>query len=280
VVVGLDAFVYCRCWQDGLTAPPPAGPVGFDEEGYLGLLVDADGYTEDDAAVARWLAGACRHRRMELASEHVANWPGYRLFQQALAAAGWHHYPTLRAQLPNANGGRMPADAAAHALGELDAFLRDAVLDDDVVLADEDTGEAVLTYVAAYRGVVLLGPGYRAGVDPAGFFVLDPGPADPPDPANPAVTLFRSTRFRQRVLPGRLVEFSDDAGSVRVAMPPVGAARAAAGGAAGEVAGGAPPGRLRVERRRRSPADFADVVEPLRRLCRAAVATGNPVMWC
>jgi hypothetical protein len=122
--------------------------------------------------------------------------------------------------------------------------------------------------VAAYRGVLLLGPGYRAGVDPAGFFVLDPGAADPPDPADPAGTLFRSTRFRQRVLPGRLGEFSDVAGTVRVAMPPVGGA------------GGAPPGQLRLERRRQSPADFADVVEPLRRLCRAAVATGNPVMWC
>lgn len=256
--MGLDAFVYCRCWQDGLTSPAPVGPVGFDEEGYLDLLGPGDG--EPRAVFDRWLAGACPHERMEQASEHLANWAGYRLFQQALGAAGWADAPTLRAELPSANGGRMGAEAAARVLGELDHFERWAVIDDRIVLVDEATGEVALTYVAAYQGALMLGPGYRAGVDPEGFFVLDPGYVPP-------VPLFRSVRFRQRVLPGERVEFSDGSGSVRITMPPVGDA-------------GSPPERLRLETRHQSQADFGYIIESLRRLCRAAMATGNSVMWC
>nr|WP_258544910.1 hypothetical protein [Micromonospora provocatoris] len=40
-----------------------------------------------------------------------------------------------------------------------------------------------------------------------------------------------------------------------------------------------PPERLAVRTRSRSGGDFAYIVEPLRRLCAASVATGNPVMW-
>jgi hypothetical protein len=259
--VGLDAFVYCRCWQDGLTLPP-VGPVGFDEEGYLDWLVARDEYTEADAAFDRWKATGCPHEDMELVSEHLAPWAGYRLFQQALQSAGWSHFPSLKAELPSANGGRMPAAAAARVLDELDYFEKRAVITDEVVLVDEASGEVKLTYVAAYQGVLILGPGYRAGVDPEGFFVLDVD-ADPP------VTLFRSVRFRQRVLTGGQVEFSDEATTVRLTVPPVGGAATTG-----------PPHRLRLETRGQSPADFGYIVQPLRRLCQAAVATGNPVMWC
>jgi hypothetical protein len=258
--VGLDAFVYCRCWQDGLTPPAPVGPVGFDEEGYLSLLISEGGDTETDAAFDGWIARACSHELMEQASEHVSNWTGYRLFQQALEAAGWSHFPALRAEFPSANGGRMPAEAAGRVLDELDYFEQRAVIDDEVVLVDEATEAVALRYVAAYEGVLMLGPGYRAGVDPEGFFILDPD-SDPP------ATLFRSARFRQRVLPNGQVQFSDETKSVQIAMPPVGDK-------------GTPPERLRLQTQHQAPAEFGYIVEPLRRLCRAAVATGNPVMWC
>ncbi len=260
--MGLDAFVHCRCWQDGLTLPP-VGPVGFDEEGYLDWLVPRPEYTELDDAFDSWKATGCAHEDMELVSERLANWAGYRLFQQALQSAGWSHFPSLKAELPSDNGGRMPAEAAALVLDELDYFEQRAVIDDEIVLVDEASSEVKLTYVAAYHGVLRLGPGYRAGVDPEGFFVLD-AEAEPP------VTLFRSVRFRQRILADGQVEFSDEATTVRITMPPIGGAPAAAG----------PPQWLRWETRNHSPADFDYIVQPLRRLCQAAVATGNPVMWC
>jgi len=116
-----------------------------------------------------------------------------------------------------------------------------------------------MQYVESYHGVFMLGPDFRAGVDPDGFFVVDT--ADPP------VTLFRAVRFGQRPLPGDRVELTAGGTRTVLAMRPVGEH------------GEPPPERLAVRTRSRSGNDFAYIVEPLRRLCAASVATGNPVMW-
>jgi hypothetical protein len=260
--VGLDAFVYCRCWQDSLAAAPPCAPelVGFDEDGYLSLLLPYPGNEAAHDAFDEWLRRGCPHEDMTAAAERVSNWGGYRMFQDALRSTGPTRFPTLLAELPDTNAGRMPAEAAARMLDELDHFTRHAVPDDQIVLVDEATGKTLLEHISAYDGVTMVGPGYGAGVDRDGFFVRDPD-TDPP------VTLFRSMRFRQRVLDERRVEFVDGRTTAAVAMPPVG----------GRVA--EPPQLLRVEYRPRTAADFEYIVEPLRVLCRAAVATGNPVIW-
>jgi hypothetical protein len=258
VGVGLDAFVYCRCWQDGLAAPP-VGPVGLDEEGFLSLLVPWEGNEAAHDAFDAWVMHGCPHERMRQASDRVSNWAGLRLFQQALQA-DWSHFPTLHTALPDANGGSASAGQAARMLEELEFFTSQARIEDETVLVDEATGRVVMTHIAVYDGILMLGPGYRAGVDPDGFFILDAG-ADPP------ATLFRAFRFSQRMLPEGKVEFTHGRQRARVAMPPVGED------------GGTSPERLAVETRPRSAACFDYIVEPLRRLCEASVRTGNPVMW-
>ncbi|MDG4799805.1 hypothetical protein [Micromonospora sp. WMMD980] len=121
--MGLDAYVSCRCWQDDLATPCPVGPVGHDEDGHLALLQTGAYDAAADHAFHAWRAGdACPHPHMELVSEGVANWTGVRLFQQALRAAGANRFPTLTAALPDRNDGGLPADRAADALAELDAF--------------------------------------------------------------------------------------------------------------------------------------------------------------
>ncbi|MEU8072221.1 hypothetical protein [Micromonospora sp. NPDC049151] len=258
--MGLDAYVSCRCWQDGLAAPCPIGPVGYDENGVLTLLRPWEGNEAAHDTFLAWVDSACPHETMGLVNEHASNWSGVRLFQQALRAAGEHRFPTLAAALPDVGDGPLPADRAAVALAELDAFVRTDRVIDEVELVDEATGRVLMPYVEVYRGVFMYGPGFQAGVDPDGFFVQDR--ADPP------VTLFRAVRCGQRPLPGDRVEFSVGGTRTVVAMRPV------------SDHGEPPPERLAVRTRSRSGDDFAYVVEPLRRLCAASVATGNPVMWC
>ena len=236
------------------------GPVGLDEDGYLDLLLPWDGNEAAHNAFQAWRTRACPHERMKQASERVSNWAGVRMFQQVLEGMGWSHFPALHSGLPDANGGGMPAEQASMVLAELEFFRSTTRLEDEVVLVDEATGQTLMSYVAAYDGVMMLGPNYRAGVDPDGFFVLDPG-TDPP------ATLFRAFRFSQRRLPSGDVEFVGDGRRAQVAMPPVGGSNPD------------PPRQLQVRSRPRSPADFDYIVEPLRRLCQASVSTGNPVMW-
>ncbi|BCY08621.1 hypothetical protein [Actinoplanes sp. L3-i22] len=253
--MGLDAYVNCRCWQDGLITAPPPGPAGLDEDGFFGLLLPYEGNEDAHHEFWSWQTRACPHPQMEVATERVANWAGVRLFQQTMAAAGGEHFPTLRAELPNANGGSTGPAAAALILAELDYFEHEARLPDEVVLLDEATGELLMRYIAAYDGVMMLGPDFRAGVDPGGFFVN--APSDPP------VTLFRATRFTQRILDDKRVELTGAGRSTVLPIMPL----------------GSPAEHLVVQTRPQSASEWDHLLGALRRLCAASIETGNPLMW-
>lgn len=257
--MGVEAYVHCRCWQDGLATPPPCGPVGFDSDGRLALLEPWDDSTAAaHADVENWLRHGCPHEDMELVYEGLGSWSGVRYFQQMLREAGGSHFPTLLRYLPQTNDGCIPAAEVPRVLAELDHFEHRARLTDEIVLVDEATGDALHSYIESYRGVFIWGR-YQVGIDPDGFFVLD-GDGEPP------ATLFRATRFEQRVLPGGDLEFTGDGQTARVAMTPI----------AGYLP--EPPRQLAVRVRPRAAADSAHL-GILRRLCAASLATGNPVAW-
>jgi hypothetical protein len=237
--MGLDAFVRCRCWEDGTYHPPPPIPaerIGV-VDGSLEPLVDGEWRDFD-----RWKRTACAHPDMDAACEYLANWGGYRAFQQALRQVGT--FPVMTEHLPNGNGGEMPAAISAQVLAELTYF--DALPDvgTETVLLDEGSGEVVTTYIESYDGTYL-SSATRAGVAPDGFFVV-----------RHDKLMFRSTRFGY--VDGMLVD-----GDQRVEwdFEPL-------------------PPRLRVETRLVGPAEFAYIVEPLRKVCQVSVETGNPVVWC
>ena len=258
--MGVGAYVYCRCWQDGLATPPPAGPIGFDEDGRLGLLTPWDiGIAAEHDAVDNWLRHGCPHENMQFASEDLGAWAGVRTFQQTLREAGGANFPTLLRYLPETNDGWIPAAEVTRVLAELESFESRARLTDEIVLVDEATGDALYAYVESYHGVFIWGH-YNVGVGPDGFFVRD-------NRVDPSVTLFRATRFEQRVLPDGELEFTGDGQVVRLAMTPIANYLPV------------PPQRLAVQVRPRSAADFAYTLEMLRRLCAASLTTGNPVNW-
>ncbi|NUT35218.1 MAG: hypothetical protein HOV79_19355 [Hamadaea sp.] len=256
--MGLHGFVHCRCWQDGHAAPAPVEPVGFDDEGWLSLLLPWQDHKAEHAEFDQWRERACPHAAMLLANESVANWAGVRLFQQALRAAGAERFPTLLARVPDLDGGKVQAAHAALMLAELEGFDPRAAVEEQVVLLDEETGRILMRHVASYAGVAIWGPGYRAGVDRDGFFIVTA--------THPPVTRFRAKRFEQHVQPNGEVLFTDDLRQLQLAMPPIGRKE------------GVTARRLAVHRQL-VRADFSYIVQPLRTLCMASVSTGNPVIW-
>src|SRR5215468_9378822 len=104
--MGLDASVMCNCYARGLTTPPPHREyVRVDTEGYLELDLPWESHQAEHLAFYQWRAGACAHENMEAACPRISNWAGFRMFQEALGLVGWERFPTLRAVLPEANGG-------------------------------------------------------------------------------------------------------------------------------------------------------------------------------
>ena len=194
--MGLDASVMCDCFRSGLTTEPPVPRdwLHVDEEGYLNLKPghDSDGAF---AEVYDWMQTCCEHPDMRYASEFIANWAGYRLFQQALAEAGWDKFPVLHGELPEANGGMTGAAGAALALGELALFRSLGEIGSNPCLVDTATGEVIQEHVAGYGGVFILDgdSGLEAGFDGRRLLHQDgrgqartvpgvPVPADDPGP--------------------------------------------------------------------------------------------------
>jgi hypothetical protein len=286
--MGLGATVMCNCYALGKTSPPPvAGSVSVDADGYLTLDLPFEGNEEAHEEFDRWLESACEHPGMEYASEHICNWPGYSAFVQALGQLGWENFPTLLAELPEANGGVLPAESAPAALGELSVFRARPDRTWGVFLVDSETGRPLQQYNPAGKGVFVWSgsEGVELGFDPEGFFVATRG--------EPRCELFRSMRFEQRLLepqttesyrPGK-VEFVDletglqfvgrTAVSGKQVPWPDGRMENDKGQCRFEY-----PRLLHVERRGRTAADFAYIVDPLTRVLQAAVKTGNPVRWC
>jgi hypothetical protein len=101
------------------------------------------------------------------------------------------------------------------------------------VLVDEDTGDLLMDFVGAGDDVWVFERGYLAGIDGHGFFVrqAEDRPAGAvPDVEGLGPTLFRSHRFRQRVV-GDEVELSDQVRTVRLPMSPLRSAAACSAGA-------------------------------------------------
>jgi hypothetical protein len=197
--MGLDAAVMCNCFRDGKTKPPPFPRewLEVDGEGYLNLKQEHD-HRENWYKVDEWQQTCCEHEDMEFAAEHIGNWTGYRQFQTALGLVGWQHFPVLKAQLPNANGGLMPAAACAQALLELDHFTAAGEIGVKTVLVNTATGEGLYEHVAAYEGVFIFSAsrGVNVALSELDFFAID---------TNSGEVLFRATRFRQFHISGQPV---------------------------------------------------------------------------
>jgi hypothetical protein len=266
--MGLDAFVRCRCWQDGLVSEPPIprALISEDSEGYLEPTIPFEGNEELYRAFDQWVeSGACPHEDMEQVSVRVSNWSGYRAFQEALSKAGCEHFPVLCAELPNGNGGQMEPELARKALEELEYFRSAADLGPETRLVNGATGDTLAVHIEGYQGVFIWdgSTGHQAGVDPRGFFVRDL--------EEPHRERFRAVRLAQRRVGEQRVEFTDlDRGTtttIRLTGP------------VQLEPGGRYPTELRVVTESVTAASFAYILEPLTTVFSAAVEIGNPVMW-
>lgn len=283
--MGLDAVVMCTCYRDGKAAPPPfpAEWVELDDEGGVRLKKDHD---SDDTWIAKygWEQSCCEHAGMCVVSTHIATWSGYHLFRDALARIGWRHFPVLKEQLPESNGGLTPPAASAEALLELDVFSSCGEIGRKTVLVATSSGEILYERVPAHGGVFIQcgRRGIDVGLTESDFVAMD---------SRTGHVLFRATRIRQFDASGTRVPGAGD-GTVwqdldtgrtfasGIAMP---GTRMPCEDDTGEHPEGTcrddDPAEFHVERRASTAAEHDAIVERLRTVFAAAVAVGNPVVW-
>ena len=118
--MGLDAFVRCRCFEEGKLKP---GPIPFedlyidDEEFICSKLLDQkrkelsseqfeELYGDLERDFVDWTYNACEHEDGEICSERVGNFCGLLSIGAVLSSdEGESKYPLLNNMLPDGNGG-------------------------------------------------------------------------------------------------------------------------------------------------------------------------------
>lgn len=114
--------VRCRCWDDGLCEPLPAGagPVWLDEDGWL-----QPSNPHGTSPVGGWKASACRHPFME-AADADKGWAG---IYEEVEHVGPERVPVLTDPVGHhTNGGHVSWQDCALALEEPDVLRAEPLL--------------------------------------------------------------------------------------------------------------------------------------------------------
>ncbi len=125
----------------------------------------------------RWLATACEHPDMRVASVHVGSWGAVSQFRSALhLRAEPADVDVLTAVVPSTNGGSTPPVEASSALAQLEAFASSSVRWAEPKLLDATTGNVVAERVGAQDGLFVFAGSVplEGGLDMDGrFFVRE-----------------------------------------------------------------------------------------------------------
>lgn len=288
--MGLDAYVHCNCYCEGKTTPFPLPHLKeymtIVDSGELQLHLDHNAHNDDHEMFEEWKQTACEHPGMMI-WERISDWAGYRYFQQALEDIGWSNFPTLEAELPEANAGFTAPEQSAIILDELGIFRQLAKDRELPFLINTTTGEVVYNYVEAYQGVFLWSKHYWLGVDANGFFI-----AKSPDRQrrkemggliDESDMLFRSMRFEQRFLDEQVdgmrrnVQYYDADTEDRFTcdIPISDLTKISETDVNIDQ-----PYILHVETRKVDVSDYAFILNALTNICQLSVQMGHPIIWC
>ncbi|OBH17954.1 hypothetical protein [Mycolicibacter sinensis] len=315
--MGLDAYVSCNCYREGLTTEPPMprSRLKIDERGDvvpIHFSHDDDDDTDDDIdmwdELMNWKETACAHPSMQLAGELMGNIMSIAWLRSVAAGLPADRFGNLAEILCGLSGmmdSYQPASDVRRASPELDALLRqDYVGLTRIICADGDW--------------VVDNQVDRGAVDYASFHSLDYGAgynAPWPDLVELGIEAYEfvvRTRAEQprELLRARILRQEWDAGnveyhehgrrrqvslvtftnvqngeSVRVRSFGISSV-AVSDDAAGH--GGLPngderrryPSFLFISERKLMLAECWWQLAALKRLFDASVASGNPVVWC
>ena len=274
--MGLDAYVPCNCYREGKTKTPPPTqeelcidedgilrPVRYRDIPYEEIMNDKE-FRKIYHGLYEWKETACEHEYGEYASERVGNWSTARYFTWVVSQFPEGSFPLLIDLIPDANGGSVPVKDAPEILRELAElrkrlpeikgfFLVDGMKDQ--VLYD---GSDYLDGNCAWIDKQIL------GFDESGLYVLDRKTEELLFKAKEVMeTVETDADGKKRTL---WTDVSDSENKIVVNHDPI-----------SELEDGV-VGYLKTEIRPMS-ADDVYAIEPLERLFKASIETGNPVFW-
>lgn len=286
--MSIYATVCCRCYEQGLCAPPLHElDIYTDAGGYPALGLPQNDHTREAFKEFReWLRTACEHPDMHYANVRIASGAGYLNFLVALDEFGWNKLPVLRDRLPWPQQDFRPLKPvnARKALRELQHFRETADFGQNSFIVDSDSGTVINEFQPDDHGALhtihVDGHNHtRIGFNARGIYIIEKT-----NGARRGRVVFQAKRLEQRLLepaPPKLeheirVEYTNlNTGRKFVCSTPI--ARAVWGDDAKIHL--TYPRHLHVEQRQRDGSYFDYAIEPLVDVLRTAVEIGNPVVW-
>lgn len=151
--MGYDAFVKCNCYKDGniSSRPPFEEFVREDEEG-IWLDLDWETNKEKHEAFDSWKCNnPCGHDEMEISSERLANISGMSAFRTIIAELGIERYPILSEHLPTSNGGHLPIEYVDAMKLELENMKLEPSSEKLIVLMELTTNQRIQSTNSKYE---------------------------------------------------------------------------------------------------------------------------------
>lgn len=273
-----SAFVNCSCYKDGKTTEPPHKKyLHIDEEG-INLEPPRYLFDRDKKRVFKmkqefdtWKRTACVHENMEAADEYLSNGSGMGAFRHLInELGGKKKYPVLIKYLPTSNDGTLPAKLAEKALRELEKLENETSLEELVILKEKSTGMVKATCSTTTYFIFGFIPfnKFNYCIDKDGFFILENVKEKKREVS---YIKFRSKNFIQQKIGKKKYKFVD-----------------LSSGEHFECVGKLYPDEeeptaeyefLVTTQKATIAEEYQYIIDPLKRLAKASVQTGNPIIW-
>ena len=273
-----SAFVICNCFKEGKTTEPPHKEfLKFDDDGlYLDVPIeiwekDEERTFQMESDFEEWKRTSCEHEDMELAYEHLSNESGMGAFKKIIQQLGGKNkFPVLTNYLPIANGGILPSEFSQLALNELELIEQANISEKRINLIEKSTGELLATTdLESYSIFSFFDVNKRYGIDKNGFFILE---IETKNDENVAYVMFRSNNFIQKRVSQETIKFTDkETGKHYFSTHEIKPFYS-------EVKSDILEFSLEFETVK--VADYYKfMIEPLKILTKASIASGNPIHW-
>lgn len=289
--MGLNAHVYCNCYEEGkTTVPPVAKELLYMDDGWLSIhypsaMVEEERWVLADK-LTEWEKNCCDHYARRVFETRISNWFGVRKFEDAVIAA--NKYSTLASIIPSHNGGCVEAAQSPQALAELEEFCNSIGEVEGVFLIDAKTDKPIFSCLSStiisWQGKEKLNIGFdnnglfvMVGETKADFNYFVDTQESYEMESTIAFEQFRSKHFtREFVSEEERIDNNGRTFKVRLSMLTDVETKKQY---KVEFLSECPKMReFKVIKRPYEPDDF-DAIKPLRQLLKASIETANPIYW-
>jgi len=265
----------CSCYKNGKTIEPPHKELVKFEDGDLFIDIYTnisqkereEKYYKMEEDFDEWKNTACEHENMELSNEYLTNTMGMIDFKSIIDELGGEEiFPILTKYLPSSNDGYLSVNLIPSFLQELIRLEKTEYNFEEILLIEKETEELKASVnIETYKHFAFSEYNKNIyGIDNKGFYILEKKKDD-------YFVVFRSNNFVQKKIIDKEYEFTDLENGYKyissIKLHPFDNEPL--------------KDHFFTTKAHKSNIEneFKYIIDPLKKLCKAAIESDNPICW-